>query len=439
MSNHLFQRLMLFLMMCGLAALSPNTFGQQSLPPVSTPPGVMLVEVHREEGFSSDQYFWTRLGNTNGSTLFYHDDQEHWETDNFRPLLARRDAVSFDDWSIVSHENFNQWAYQSRPLFTWELEEEAGQIATNYALYGPGPNGEAPLSENRLGVLMPPKGWQVARFTPSSTANLPDGFNLEQVDSSQGVILTNIKGFSLYTYNGPHHPEVACMETDCYEHWIPVYAPAIAKGVGEFSIIGRIDGTQQWAFRDQGIFRYKGDLLPGDVHGRNNLDQFQVALLKFNFIPPGVEVVAQPGYGDIFTLNGKTLYFGSAFEKYWGGRNLRGSFEIAYFKGKRLGGDACVSGGCLRRWQPFAAPPDAISNGFWEVVTRRDGSRQWAYKGFALYTNSDDNAVGQMNGHSIYDIADVDGDEEATARTKLLAEVGNALGGAGVYWSVAKP
>ena len=72
-------------------------------------------------------------------------------------------------------------------------------------------------------------------------------------------------------------------------------------------------------------------------------------------------------------------------------------------------------------------------------MTRLDGTRQWAYKGFALYTNSEDKSAGQMRGHSLYDIADVDGDEEAIARTKYLAEVGNALGGAGIYWSVAKP
>ena len=90
-------------------------------------------------------------------------------------------------------------------------------------------------------------------------------------------------------------------------------------------------------------------------------------------------------------------------------------------------------------WKPFAAPTDAIASGFWEVITRNDGTRQWAYKGFALYTNNEDDAAGQMRGHSIYDIADVDGDEVAIARTKHLAEVGNALGGAGVYWSVAKP
>ena len=51
------------------AAESMNT-------PASTPAGIMLVEVHREEGFSSDQYFWTRLGDADGATLFYTIDQK---------------------------------------------------------------------------------------------------------------------------------------------------------------------------------------------------------------------------------------------------------------------------------------------------------------------------------------------------------------------------
>ena len=135
----------------------------------------------------------------------------------------------------------------------------------------------------------------------------------------------------------------------------------------------------------------------------------------------------------------RQLYFGSAFEKYWGGRNLRGSFEITYFKGKRLGGNACVSDNCLLSWRPFVAPSDSIASGFWEIITRPDGTKQWAYKGFALYTYIEDKVPGEMRGHSIYDIAEVDGNDAAIARTKYLAEVGNALGGAGVYWSVAKP
>jgi len=437
--KHLSIRNVFFSFAVSSIALSSTVFAQQFATPASTPPGIMLVEVHREEGFSSDQYFFTRLGDANGNTLFYNTADRKVSLENFEPVVAADGAVPFDDWTIVPHGNVNQWAYQSHPLFSWALEEEAGQVATNFALYGPGPNGEAPLAENRRGALLPPPEWQVARFTPVETAVIPDGFNLQQIDSSQGVILTNYEGYSLYSYSANEDPVSTCTDDDCYEKWTPVSAPALAIGLGEFSIIDRVDGTRQWAFRGQPLFRFKGDLLQGDVHGRNVHDAFQLALLKENFRPDGVEVVAQSGYGDIYTLNGKTLYFGSAFEKYWGGRNLRGSFEIAYFKGKRLGGDACVSEECLQTWRPFVAADDAVANGFWEVISRRDGNRQWAYKGFALYTNSEDEASGQMHGHSIYDIADVDGDEAVIARTKLLAEVGNALGGAGVYWSVAKP
>ena len=420
-------------------ALSSTVFAQQAQIPASTPPGLMLVEVNRDEGFSSDPYFFNRLGDENGNTLFFSTTQQRESLENFQPVVAEEDARPFDDWTIVSHGDVSQWAYQSHPLFTWSLEEEAGQIATNFALYGPGPNGEAPLNENSRGALMPPAGWQVARFTPAETAIIPDGFDLQQIDSAQVVVLTNYQGFSLYTYSTSADSASVCPDNECYEQWIPVAAAALAVGFGEFSIVDRIDGTRQWAYRDQPLFRFKGDLQEGDAHGRNVYEQFQLAVVKENFRPIGVEVATQTGYGDIYTLDGKTLYFGSAFEKYWGGRNLRGSFEIAYFKGKRLGGDACVIDECLQTWQQFIASENAVSNGFWEVIARHDGSRQWAYKGFAVYTNNFDTEPGQMHGHSIYEIADVDGDEAAIARTKLLAEVGNAMGGAGVYWSVAKP
>lgn len=412
---------------------------QQSSTPASTPEGIMLVEVHKEEGFSSDQFFWTRLGDSDGSTLFYFTGSGDSQSGQFHPVLAEEDAIAFGDWSLVPSANSRQWAYQDHPLFSWSQEAEPGQIAINVALYGAGPNGEEPLSANTRDALLPPEGWQVARFSPAATAILPDGFDLRLVDSVQGVVVTNFEGFSLYSFDSRGNAEGACTDADCYEKWEPVAAPALAIGLGEFSVVDRSDGSRQWAFRGDPLFRFKGDLLPGDANGSRLQEQMRLALLSKNFQPEGVDISMQAGYGDILTLNGKTLYFGSAFEKYWGGRNLRGSFEIAYFKGKRLGGDACVSSECLASWRPFTAPAGAAANGFWEVFTREDGSQQWAYKGFALYTFNEDEAAGHMRGHSLYDIADVDGDEAAIARTKQLAEVGNALGGAGVYWSVAKP
>ena len=68
--------------------LLPSTLSAQPRDiQISTPSGVMLVEVHQEEGFSSDQYFWTRLGDASGSTLFYSDAPKEISTENFLSLI----------------------------------------------------------------------------------------------------------------------------------------------------------------------------------------------------------------------------------------------------------------------------------------------------------------------------------------------------------------
>ena len=447
-------RLMLALSVFFVALLSSISNGQQTTLstvfsiPSSTPAGIMLVEVHREEEYASDQFFWTRLGADDGSTLFYFTESENValavndseaSTINFHPLLAAEGASAFDDWSLVPNQGSMQWSYQSNPLYTWSEEKEPGEVALNMALYGAGAAGTEPMFKNSRGALLTPKGWHVALFTPSSSISTPDGFDSKLIDSGQGIVLTDFEGYSLYYFDDNKSPESTCTKKACYDQWSPIAAPALAIGFDNFSVLDRIDGTRQWAFRGNALFRYSGDLLPGDAHGREAHPHLQLTLLQKNFRPEGVTIIPQPSYGDMFTLNGKTLYLGSAFEKYWGGRNLRGSFDIAYFKGKRLGGNACVSGTCLESWLPYTAATDAKSSGFWEVVTRVDGSKQWAYKGFALYTHNDDETLGHIRGHSLYDIADVDGDKEALARTRFLAEVGNAMGGAGIYWSIAKP
>ena len=150
-------------------------------------------------------------------------------------------------------------------------------------------------------------------------------------------------------------------------------------------------------------------------------------------------MTALQGYGDALSVGGMTLYTGSAFEKYWGGRNLRDSFKNTYGRGKRLGGDACVDAECLETWRPFLASAKARSTGFWEVITRRDASRQWAYKGYAVYTHTADDAPGQNRGQATYAFATLDGTPEEIERAVWLAELGKTYGGAGVYWNIAKP
>ena len=62
------------------------------------------------------------------------------------------------------------------------------------------------------------------------------------------------------------------------------------------------------------------------------------------------------------------------------------------------GGKSACNGPCAANWPPLAAGADAKASGDWTVVTRDDGSKQWAYKGKPLYTWSKDSKPGDMTG-----------------------------------------
>ena len=420
---------------------------EEKAAPPTLPPGVTLVEVVRELQASAAQLLWTRLGDEEGRTLLFLESGETGGAScvgacaaEFPPLPAPAGAEPFADWSPVPRGDGRlQWAYQSRPLHTWSREEEPGEVATNVGL---AETANLKLAERpeAAGALMPPPGWRVARFEPARSIAMPDGIDARLGLSAQAVVLNDFAGFTLYAFDGDAAGDgQTCSDAGCEMHWPPVMAPALALDVGDFSVVSRVDGSRQWAYRGRPLYRYRGDLLPGDAHGRAADAGWRMAALTESFRPPRVAVTALEGYGDALSLDGMTLYSGSAFQKYWGGRNLRDSFKNAWSRGKRLGGDACGDEECLRLWRPLRASDDARSTGFWEVVARRDGTRQWAYKGYALYTYADDEAPGQNRGQATYTFAKPDGGPDDIERAVWLAELGDAYGGAGVYWNVAKP
>ncbi|MDR2333954.1 MAG: hypothetical protein LBE61_10760 [Burkholderiaceae bacterium] len=48
-------------------------------------------------------------------------------------------------------------------------------------------------------------------------------------------------------------------------------------------------------------------------------------------------------------------------------------------------GKSVCNGGCATNWPPLAAQKGAVAEADWSVITRDDGSAQWAYKGRPLY------------------------------------------------------
>lgn len=54
---------------------------------------------------------------------------------------------------------------------------------------------------------------------------------------------------------------------------------------------------------------------------------------------------------------------------------------------------------CAQLWPPFIAAAGAQAHGDWTVQDRKDGSKQWAYKGRPLYTFVRDTSPGKVDGN----------------------------------------
>jgi len=62
-------------------------------------------------------------------------------------------------------------------------------------------------------------------------------------------------------------------------------------------------------------------------------------------------------------------------------------------------GKSVCNGKCAANWPPLAAPAGAQPTGDFSIVTRDDGSAQWAYDRKPLYTWVKDAKPGDVTGH----------------------------------------
>jgi predicted lipoprotein with Yx(FWY)xxD motif len=67
---------------------------------------------------------------------------------------------------------------------------------------------------------------------------------------------------------------------------------------------------------------------------------------------------------------------------------------------KDSGGKSACNGPCAANWPPLAATSGAAM-GDWSMITRDDGSKQWAYKGKPLYVFAKDAKPGDTKGNGV--------------------------------------
>ena len=65
---------------------------------------------------------------------------------------------------------------------------------------------------------------------------------------------------------------------------------------------------------------------------------------------------------------------------------------------KDSAGKSVCNGPCQGNWPAMMATASATASGGWSVITRDDGSKQWAYKDKPLYTFAKDTHAGRQQG-----------------------------------------
>lgn len=405
--------------------------------PASVPTGLTIVDVVSP----SSQFLWQRLGDANGKALYTYDEDQTPGTSactgecakEFAPFMADAGAVASGDWTLVSREEGgNQWAYQGKPLYRYTGEDPPDTRSDGSPLGGSRAR-DATLFDPASNRYSPREGWRRAAFTPDKTMAIPAGITLRSHAIANGyVFVVANTGMVMYALGRPPHKENAAS-------WQPVDAPGLASPMGDFSLVTRReDGRRQWAYKGHLLYTFRGDYSPTDLHGLAAEKNAHPALAYANFMPDSVRIEFVATRGPIMmTEEGLTLYTQLGYRLQYGGRLSRDGYAYPYADAKHVGTRGCVAD-CLEQWQPFVAPETAKAAGFWEIQTRSDGVRQWAYKGAPLYTFVGDKKAGDLTGNNQYVVVygDVEGKVDLSLTTGGDSD-GSDRAGSSFYWRTA--
>ncbi len=311
-------------------------------------------------------------------------------------------------WSIIVREGgTKQWAYDGKPVYTHAKDKQSGDST------GSGVD----------------NAWRTLTVRPLEPGVIPFGISVQDIADSGGHVLVDNEGKTLYAYSGKAGQGLA------KNQWIPFAAPALANPVGEFSLVDRGDGTVQWVHKGRPLYKYAGDLMAGDVNGTGIDKQLHPALMVKYPMPAQFALQTSPDGKILTTSDGKAIYRHDIYGRPESNDGARGGvYQPAM--GRAMGTKSCEAE-CLKTWKPVSVAKGAQPSWRWTILTREDGSKQWAYNGYALYTYVGDKKAGDTLGANTWDIGTNDQDLKAVS---LLAKLGVDYGSTSAFfWTPAHP
>jgi predicted lipoprotein with Yx(FWY)xxD motif len=314
------------------------------------------------------------------------------------PFLVVGNEPVGGPWSIVTRpDGKKQWALDGKAVHTYTKDEKPGEAKGNKA------------DGNR---------WMQAARKPDAPIPMPNGFKIAETMNFDGKVLQTTDGKPVFYSDDDKKPNMSACNTACTRTWAPLAAPRLAVPVGEFTVADRLDGMKQWAFKGKPLYTYTGDTPPTAAVGKG-AKWHEVTMVRYYF-PNDIHVEDHPKFGPMLTTpTGMTLYARDAhrFTLAGGSHDDRVAMRGKPSTGVKIGVNGCVDE-CLKEFTPMKASANALPWGDWAVVTRPDGTKQWSYRGFPLYTYNADKKPGDAIAHDIYELTD---------------------GTTGLFWRVALP
>lgn len=236
----------------------------------------------------------------------------------------------------------------------------------------------------------------------SPPASVPSGLTIVDVLSSSGQFLWqrlgDASGKALYTYNSDEAGGKSACTGECATRFPPFVAEMTIAPAGDWSIVTRDDGTKQWTYQGKPLYHFGGEDPPDP---------------KSDGSPLGGSRARDPALLD----TGSKLY---SPDPDWKRAAFTPSKSMAIPAGITLRSHAVANGYAFvlsntgmviyamgtppkeqdaAQWLPVDAPGLAVPMGDFSLVTRRaDGRRQWAYKGYLLYSYRGDYSPTDLNG-----------------------------------------
>lgn len=266
------------------------------------------------------------------------------------PVLVPDGATPVGNWTIVTRPSGEkQWAYKGKPVYTF-IEDTHPDAMVGIRTTG---------TWNAVFDLID---------TPPS---------LSILGTVHGQMLVTLNGMTIYS---PKDPATSCLDA-CAKQWRPVEAPWLANPIGaKWRVAQREDGLAQWTYADRPLYTHAGDFKAGDTNGTEVSADWEIVTLQ-----------PAPAIPDWVTFQETDL--GPAFAN----KDRMTVYHLVSNPDK-VARETCDATCVQENWTPMLVEPGVEPMGNWTVLEREDGTRQWKYLGYPVYTHKHDKIPGDING-----------------------------------------